>query len=554
MDDENEKILCDYPKPISIAGTEIILNQMKKTICKISTENGSKGTGFFSKIPYPHKELKVFITNNHLIDQRYLDEEKEIYISINNQSKVLKLKDKCKYTNKEYDVTIIEINEKDDIKDFLELDENKVIIDYFGNSIYTLHYPIYNEIQEPAVSYGILKKRYEDREFDFIHYCSTEKGSSGSPILNLSNYKIIGIHKKAKVNGEYNIGIFLHDIITEYINKYNNRKNQNSHLNIPKDLSKPAVLESTMTNSLNEIKIKYKINKSKEIRLFGDRFVENNKENCKIIIDNNEKEIFSWLDIDKNDINREFIEITLKRIKNITNISHIFNGCSTLDSLTGISEWDTKNVKDISYAFYGCSSIEALPDISNWNTDNVTDIESIFSYCQSLKSLPDISKWNTVNVTNMSYVFYGCSALISIPDISKWKTSKVTNLNNLFSHCSSITHLPNISNWNTENIVNMRYIFSGCTKLKSLPDLSKWDTKRVTDMNSMFSGCSSIKSLPDISNWNTSNVTDMRSMFSYCSSLESLPDISKWNIEKVDNKNFMFLNCNKLKNIPSKFN
>ena len=40
-------------------------------------------------------------------------------------------------------------------------------------------------------------------------------------------------------------------------------KNQNSHLNIPKDLSKPAVLESTMTNSLNEIKIKYKINKSK---------------------------------------------------------------------------------------------------------------------------------------------------------------------------------------------------------------------------------------------------------------------------------------------------
>ena len=77
MDDGNEKNLSEYPKPVSIEGTEIILNQLKKTICKISTENGSKGTGFFCKIPYPNKELKVFITNNHLIDQNYINKEKK---------------------------------------------------------------------------------------------------------------------------------------------------------------------------------------------------------------------------------------------------------------------------------------------------------------------------------------------------------------------------------------------------------------------------------------------------------------------------------------------
>ena len=555
MAEINEKKLTNYPKPVFIEGTEIILNQMKKTICRISTENGSKGTGFFCKIPYPRKSLKVFITNNHLIDQKYLNEEKEINIRINNKPKKIKLKDKFKYTSEEYDVTIVEIKENiDEIKDFLELDENSVLVDYFGNSIYTLQYPSYNEVQKPAVSYGILKGRYEDREYDFIHYCSTEQGSSGSPILNLSNNKIIGIHKQARIGGQYNIGVFLDDIIADYIFKYINRKNQITDSFQPKELSKTFSNKRKNTlDSINSIKIKYKINKLKQIRLFGDRFVETNKGNCKVIIDKNEKQIFSWLDIDKNDINREFIEITLKGIKNVTNMSHIFNGCSTLVSLPDISEWDTKNVKDMSYAFYGCSSIEVFPDISNWNTDNVTDIESIFSYCQSLKSLPDISKWNTEKVTNMSYVFYGCSALTSIPDISKWDTSKVTNLNNFFSHCSSITDLPNISKWNTENLVSMRYIFSGCTKLKSLPDLSKWDTKKVTDMNSVFSGCSSIKSLPDISKWNTSNVIEMRSMFSYCSSLESLPDISKWNIEKVDNRNYMFLNCNKLKDIPSKF-
>ena len=65
----------------------------------------------------------------------------------------------------------------------MELDENKVLIDYCGSSIYAIQYPSYNEIQKPAVSYGILKKRLDNNNYDFIHYCSTEYGSSGSPIL-----------------------------------------------------------------------------------------------------------------------------------------------------------------------------------------------------------------------------------------------------------------------------------------------------------------------------------------------------------------------------------
>ena len=32
--------------------------------------------------------------------------------------------------------------------------------------------------------------------YEISHYCSTEKGSSGSPIINLLNHKVIGIHKK----------------------------------------------------------------------------------------------------------------------------------------------------------------------------------------------------------------------------------------------------------------------------------------------------------------------------------------------------------------------
>ena len=44
--------------------------QIKKTICKIYMNDGSKGTGFFCKIPYPDKEhlLPTSIINNHLIN------------------------------------------------------------------------------------------------------------------------------------------------------------------------------------------------------------------------------------------------------------------------------------------------------------------------------------------------------------------------------------------------------------------------------------------------------------------------------------------------------
>ena len=546
----DEKKLRDYPRPIFIEENELITEQMKAAICKVSTESGVKGTGFFCKIPIPHKDIKVFVTNNHLIDEKYLKTQKVIYISINNKPKEIKLKkDTFTYSNKEFDVTIVEIEENsNDIKHFLELDENPIIIDYIGSSVYTLQYPSFNEIQKPAVSYGILKRKYSDKEHDFIHYCSTEHGSSGSPILNLSNFKIIGIHKKTRVEGEYNIGVFIYYITKDFISKYNNRKHQCD--NSRKSESTPKLIETT-SNSKDEFRIKYKINNPKEIRLFGDKFVENNANKCKIIIDKKEHNLVAWWETDK--INKEFLEITLKGLERVTNMSHIFDGCSTLISFDNISYLDMKNVTDISFSFYGCSSIEVMPDISNWNTSKVTDMESLFSYCQKLKYLPDISKWNTSNVINMSNVFYDCSALISFPNISKWCTNKVTDMNNLFSKCSSINSLPDISNWNTENVVNMSYMFSKCTNLKYLPDISKWSTINVTDMDSMFSGCTSIRTLPDISNWNTSNVTTFRNMFSYCTLLETLPNINKWNINKVKNRNFMFLNCTKLINIPSKF-
>jgi V8-like Glu-specific endopeptidase len=56
-----------------------------------------------------------------------------------------------------------------------------------------------------------------------IHICSTDIGSSGSPILNISNNKIIGIHKASPKNYDYNynLGTYLKEPINEYLNNIN---------------------------------------------------------------------------------------------------------------------------------------------------------------------------------------------------------------------------------------------------------------------------------------------------------------------------------------------
>ena len=73
--------------------------------------------------------------------------------------------------------------------------------------------------------------------------------------------------------------------------------------------------------------------------------------------------------------------------------------------------------------------------------NNITNISSMFYGCSSLISLPDISKWDTKNVTYMNYMFTGCSSLISLPDISKWDTNKGISMGSMFYGCDNLLNI-----------------------------------------------------------------------------------------------------------------
>ena len=251
MDDIKKEILLEkYPRPISIEGTKKILNQMEHNICKIYKNDGGKGTGFFCKIHYNNEIIPVMMTNNHVIDEKYINENNKIKITINDDTeiKIIKLNDnRLIYTNEEYDTTIIEIiQEKDKINNFMEIDENvfkeESNIFYNNKSIYIIQYP---NCDKASVSYGIMNNIMD---YNINHYCCTESGSSGSPIMNLLNNKIIGIHKEASMKFKINKGTFLKYPVNEFLNQIKNNENNKNNLII--------------SNIKNELEIKLKIDKN----------------------------------------------------------------------------------------------------------------------------------------------------------------------------------------------------------------------------------------------------------------------------------------------------
>ena len=249
MAEDKESILNGYPNVISYECTRKMIEQMEKKICKLNIGN-TQGTGFFCKIPFPNltKMLPIFITNHHVINKELLYNENtkiEIDIKEETENKIMDLNNRMKYTNEEYDITIIEIKEEDNINNYLELDDiiiNDILNninknkEYKNETVYIIQYPE-NKL---SVSYGILDKIYEDKKYNFNHKCSTKGGSSGSPILNIANNKVIGIHKEGKNNKLFNIGCFLNEPLKEFIelNNKNSKKiledfNTKYHLNIP---------------------------------------------------------------------------------------------------------------------------------------------------------------------------------------------------------------------------------------------------------------------------------------------------------------------------------
>ena len=450
-------------------------------LCLLCKLNHSKNNGDHQLIDYDFKNYlcykhgEKFISycincNKNLCDICEIEDKKQNHKFIHYSDIV---KDKDDNNIKDLRLKIDKLkDEKKNIKDDLLSQDifNKVIENL------EIYYDISNNI---FINYSIRNKNYQ-LLMNFI---------------NINNYNKAVIEDIDKIINEQNIENKVKSIMDIY-NK---------------------------TEKFDEFVIKYKIGGEYKIRIFGDKFVKNNKTNCKLII--NDKITGLKKEVRRKDLNIKndnIFEIKLKLVNDIKDLSYIFEECSSL-LFPDIVNLDTTNITDMSFMFSQCKSLTSIPDISNWNTKNVKKMNNLFSYCESLTSLPDISNWNTNNVTDMSGIFLECKKLESLPDISKWNTNNVTDMSSLFQNCYALSILPDISKWNTSNVTDMSNIFYKCIELKTLPDISKWDVSKVNNMENMFRGCSSLTTLPDLSKWKINKDINKKNMFSNCSKLSSLP-------------------------------
>ena len=252
IDEIKEVFIESSVQPISIEKTKIILDQMQKCVCKMHVK-GKKGTGFFAKIPYKNNLLDALITNNHVLNDEKFEFGHLITLSLNNGEKTINIKiddERKRYTNEKLDITIIELKEIDGITNFLTLDKRIVDLVNSGNtkinekfndlyeneSIYILNY-----IKEMFVSYGILNDITGNR---INHKCSTDDGSSGSPIILLESNEVIGVHyAHTKYNKFINFGRLIITSLIEFQNISNN-------IMIIRDENKKQEINSSRVSSI----------------------------------------------------------------------------------------------------------------------------------------------------------------------------------------------------------------------------------------------------------------------------------------------------------------
>ena len=563
---------------LSLENLEIIQELMKKCICKIRIRDNEISTGFLCKITNQDKNnlLPVLITKFFILKDQNINDQK-INISFNNGKLSLDINDfdsRKIYKSHKYNITIIEIKPEDKLENnyFLEIDNEADKSKYKNEDIYLINYPLKMNVQ---YSSGIIDK-INPNNYQMTFLCKNDIDSSGCPIINSKNNKVIGVNAGCENNINY--CSFLYLAIKELIfNKINLTLTYKLEHNISycKIISDKFFLRYKYLFTLNIDEIDYELKNS----YISEQFI-NNKNILELtlkILDDVDNLSFMFKDCDLLVSIKGLETINIQKVfslesmfhgctnlKNISDLSkwntqsiismkNLFCHCSSLENLVNISKWDTQNLKDMSGLFLNCSSLINLDDISNWNVSKITDISSLFSGCLSLTFLPDISKWDVSNVKYMNQTFSICGALIILPDISKWQTSNVIDMSYMFSGCTNLSSLPDISNWDVSNIKKMTSIFSDCLSLISLPNISKWNTSNIIDMSFMFSGCTNLSSLPDISKWNTCNVLNMNNMFYNCLSLKDMPDISNWNLSHIESINKMFYGCNSLTNIPDFF-
>ena len=219
----NEAHIGGNHHSISKAEMEKIIDQMNRSICNISFQK-SHGTGFFCKIPISDENQNTnyflgLITCKHVLKSKIRG--KTIKLIINDVTYPLLIDEgRQVFSDEMKDIIIIEVRKGEFPNiNYLFLDENIFQKNpdniYKDNDIYILHFEFG---KEEKFSNGVIAgfDKILINNTKILYKCSTQPGSSGGPVINSKNYKVIGIHQGFDHNKGLNRGLFIGDAITKF--------------------------------------------------------------------------------------------------------------------------------------------------------------------------------------------------------------------------------------------------------------------------------------------------------------------------------------------------
>ena len=294
-------------------------------------------------------------------------------------------------------------------------------------------------------------------------------------INNDEKKEIINTLENNKNDEIYDNDYYYINLFTLILNDYQNFPN----IKLVETISNIEIFLILSFNDYNKINLNYeftdKNDKLDELEIFGENFVNNNKENCFLIINDKILELSRFINLYNifDNIPSQWpiqlnVNLIERKYKLMTDLSYMFDGISTLSFKSKIGDFNSIHIKKMNHMFNNCRFLKKLPDISNLNTENVSDMNHMFDNCLLLTKLPDISKWNMEKVNDISYMFQNCQKLKYLPDISKWKLKEIERIRieGAFINCKSLTSFPDISNWNIQGDNKKVLLFGGCQLLE----------------------------------------------------------------------------------------
>lgn len=230
-----------------------------------------------------------------------------------------------------------------------------------------------------------------------------------------------------------------------------------------------------------------------------------------------------------------------------SDISIFVAGCENLTEFYFGSSRDITPTNLFNF-FYLDSKLSMIYNINHLKLDKVTNISGMFQGCSSLNSLSTIHFGSkpTSLLTNASNMFNGCGLNLADGSLSAYK-----NLYQFFINCTNLTNVSGLlansqldSTYSDNNglcifnnspIENCSRLFQN-TSIRNV-DLSTSDLSTVTDCSEMFSGCSNLERVT-FDALNLREDINYSGMFQGCSKLNEIqfnntPSCTSYNIIKA---------------------